>query len=157
MNSAFVHMELEKKFISASDNVIIIWALENAGILKQLIGHTDNISHLVYFKATRKLVSASDDQTIIVWDIETGQQLIKFNTNIDVFTTCLLAKEPDLLYVGDSKGGLWCWKLDFQNRNFQLLWATNHSLHCNGVNLDNVHIYKENKQLMLGHGAFSTN
>jgi F-box-like/WD domain, G-beta repeat len=65
----------EKFFFASNDFSIKCIDDENstAPLLEPLTGHWGKISHLVYAEEVGKLISASDDGTIRVWDVQTGK------------------------------------------------------------------------------------
>lgn len=62
-------------------NEIRIWS-NKAKLLRKLKGHTDIVNKIVYYKG-HKLVSASDDHSIIVWDFKKNSIIKKFQEHTD--------------------------------------------------------------------------
>jgi len=58
----------------ARDNLIIVWDVETGTIIYELVGHTDWVND-VAFIGNEAVVSASDDMTLIVWDVVIGEML----------------------------------------------------------------------------------
>lgn len=66
-------------FYGKKDNSIKIWSLKNGKrvvLYKTLRGHRDYINRIILSKDGRYIISASDDETIRVWDFKSGK-LIK--------------------------------------------------------------------------------
>jgi WD40 repeat protein len=63
--------------VSASDDTsIIIWDLDSAQPLRRLQGHTQPITGLNLSPDGRRMISTTEDNTLIVWRIETPQEII---------------------------------------------------------------------------------
>ena len=62
----------EPLIASVSDTTVIIWNETNGQILKKLYGHSDNILSVTFSPDGKKLVTASNDKEIRVYDISTG-------------------------------------------------------------------------------------
>jgi len=69
---------------SSFDYAIIQWALDGEGgtVLNRLIGHDAAVNDALYLPAIegapRRIVSGSDDGTVILWDLESGEILHRF-------------------------------------------------------------------------------
>jgi COMPASS component SWD3 len=55
---------------SALDTTVKIWNAYNGEYQKSLEGHTGGISDIAWSSDSKFLCSASDDTTIIVWNVE---------------------------------------------------------------------------------------
>jgi hypothetical protein len=148
-------LEGGKKLASGSaDKSIRVWEMETGRVLKKLLGHTSSVRTLAVLEGGKKLVSGSNDWTIRVWEMETGRELFAISTLTSIRS--LTFKEPDLLYAGDASGGLWCWKLNLDDRShpYSLQWTHRPNLSCQGVKLGDISNLSElNKRIMLEHGA----
>ena len=61
--------------ISGSDDCrIIMWRLSDGAKLREFQGHTAAVNHLTFFSSLGLLVSASDDETVRMWDVRTGEE-----------------------------------------------------------------------------------
>jgi outer membrane protein assembly factor BamB len=58
--------------IPTSDGRAFLWNL-NTGTQRPLIGHTHEVNELAFSRDGTFAVTASDDRTVRVWDVETGQ------------------------------------------------------------------------------------
>ena len=64
-----------KQIISASDDVVKIWNFEIFGLQKDLKGHEDQVNRVSFSYDDKKIVSGSNDRTIIIWNADTGQPI----------------------------------------------------------------------------------
>jgi WD40 repeat protein len=60
---------------------ILVIDLETGMIQYKFEGHTSNINSIVVTPNGRLAVSASDDRTIDVWNLESGMEIATFNTD----------------------------------------------------------------------------
>ena len=65
----------------SDDTHIIIWDLTTGTSSHTLMGHTDAIRYSLELYDDQTLVSASYDQTVKLWSIETGSLIQSFDTN----------------------------------------------------------------------------
>ena len=133
---------------------IRIWDLKTGQTIQTLQGHTAYITALTLLSGGELLASGSDDKTIRFWNLKTGQEVFKITHPFSIQS--LVFKEPNLLYAGDSVGGVWCWQLNHDGKTFhpQLLWATNPSFICQDVQIGKAHgLSPGNQRLMLQYGA----
>ena len=138
------------------DNTIRLWNLKTGETLEILQRHTSSVTALTLLPEEELLASGSGsrDKTIRLWNLKTRQEVFKISQPFVIHS--LEFKEPDLLYVGDSMGGIWCWQLNHEGKTFcpQLLWATNPVLMCQNVKIGTaLGLSPMNQRLMLQHGA----
>ena len=69
-----------------------MWSLE----LQKLEGHTDNVTAVAFSQDGSLLASASDDQTVRLWNPATGQEVQKFET-IGYITTLYFTNDDKIL------------------------------------------------------------
>lgn len=79
---------------------IIVWDIETENVDKTLIGHTETVKALVELE-NGLLASGSDDKTVRIWKVETGQLLHTYSYNNPI---CALAVLPNgfLISVGND-------------------------------------------------------
>jgi WD40 repeat protein len=58
--------------LDGRDNVIRLWRLDGAQELGRLVGHQTRVNALAFTPDGRSLVSASDDGTLLIWDVPAG-------------------------------------------------------------------------------------
>ena len=82
--------------------------------LKTLTGHSKPIYDIVFSPDGRRLVSGGDDDTIRVWDTETGELRfppIPHSGHVTASTSSALAYSPDgsIFASGSSDAGVYLW------------------------------------------------
>lgn len=161
------------EFLASNDGQSVhIWDLKKEKIVKKL-EFTSGMNNFVSIK-NGEFLATSDGKTIQIWDFETEKEVLSLSNPFAIFSSdvkkvkevftiphpfdirVLTFKEPNLLYIGDSNGGIWCWKLITHGKAFQLdlLWTTQPVLISRNVRIGNVlGLSPANERLMLQHGA----
>jgi len=70
-----------------------------------LEGHTDWVKAVALTPDGRLAVSASDDGTLIMWDLATGQVQLKLKTNAPLWCVAI-APNGQTIVVGDKVGAV---------------------------------------------------
>ncbi|ESA35690.1 wd40 repeat-containing protein [Leptolyngbya sp. Heron Island J] len=96
---------------------------------RTLPAHTSSINDLLLFADGLRLVSASADKTIRVWDLTSGQVLQIWSNQTSFVNTILLNPDETRLYSGNADGSLQAWAV----ANGSLIWQNN-SAHNGPVN-----------------------
>jgi WD40 repeat protein len=93
----------------AADHAIKIWDLKTGSLLHTLNGHIRGVSSLVFTPDSKTLISggAKEDQTIRLWDVTTGKEIPKNETQQASFTN-LINYIPALGLTKDGKN-LFVW------------------------------------------------
>ncbi|KAL6795511.1 hypothetical protein J3E68DRAFT_404487 [Trichoderma sp. SZMC 28012] len=81
---------------------IKIWDTQNFNIEKELRGHEDDVNSIVFSQDEKRLVSGSDDYTVKLWSLETGEVLWTFNCGYEVFGVTF-SQDDSLVVVGSDK------------------------------------------------------
>ncbi len=93
-----VNLAYQSKLIGNSiKNKIIIWNLDTYECIKVLKGHSDMIFHLE-LTSDGNLFSCSEDQSLKLWDLETGDLLKSINFGHPV--QCVKPLNEDLIAIG---------------------------------------------------------
>ncbi len=83
---------------SADNYQIMIWDI-SSGILKQkLFGHTYCVNTVAFDYSGKRLISASRDNTVRIWDVDSGQLLRTINNESDV-KSALLSADGKVAYT----------------------------------------------------------
>jgi WD40 repeat protein len=102
-----------------SGSAIRLWDVDSGKEMGRLEGHHSYICDLLFFHDGRKLVSASGDQTIRIWDVSNPSEgkLIRTLTGhtTEVLRIALLPDNKTLL-SGDRYGTVLVWSLDASER-----------------------------------------
>ena len=96
------------------DPVIYVWNMETSEKIETLLGHQSDINYLTIYE--NKLYSASKDNFIFVWDIETYENTLSLrNVNpispIDSSIKCLTIHN-NILYSGSEDNFIYLWNID---------------------------------------------
>ncbi|MEM9656881.1 MAG: M56 family metallopeptidase [Planctomycetota bacterium] len=70
----------QTKFAAVSDHEISVWDFPSGErIASDLVGHTAMLSSVSFTPDDREIVTASDDATARIWDMETGEMVSRFS------------------------------------------------------------------------------
>ncbi|NEZ64535.1 hypothetical protein D0962_17365 [Leptolyngbyaceae cyanobacterium CCMR0082] len=78
---------------------------------RTLSAHTGTINDLLMFADGLRMVSASADKTIRLWDLTSGQVLQTFGDQTGFVNTVLLSPDETQLYSGNADGALQVWTI----------------------------------------------
>ncbi len=80
------------------------------GFTKQIyVGHTDLVWGSSFSPDGRKMVTASNDGTARLWDVESGQELSRFAPSVDSFTSALFTPHGRHVMVGGPGDAMRLW------------------------------------------------
>ena len=82
-----------------------MWDLESGRELRTLDGHSAAVNGVAVTPDGRRAVSASEDNTLKVWDLETGEVLATFTCDAAAFC-CAFSDALKLIVAGDAGGHL---------------------------------------------------
>ena len=94
--------------LALTDNSIQIIEAETGEIMRRLIGHTDTVGTLIYQPENKLLFSGSNDNTLIVWDVEQGSIAHQYHHPADVLELSVSQDGEHILSLaGDGNYRLW--------------------------------------------------
>ena len=80
-----------------------MWELETGRELRTLEGHSDSVKGVAVTPDAKRVVSASGDQMLKVWDVETGEALATFICDSKA-RCCVFSDVLQLVVAGDAGG-----------------------------------------------------
>jgi WD40 repeat protein len=93
----------EQLYSAGSDNCIIVWKVvmkEEPRIVRKLQGHTDALFGMARSPNNKYIASASRDQTVCLWDVDTGRIVSRLRAHRDNVVS--VAWSPDGEYLASS-------------------------------------------------------
>jgi WD40 repeat protein len=112
-----------KTITSDSRRAILAWPngdmaaipleLDNGGKIHALYGHTARVNDAAATRDGHKLVSVSDDHTIRMWSLQSGQQLASLTLDHPLEKVAF-GLDGEVVVVGDAVGDIYC--LRFQGK-----------------------------------------
>ena len=96
----------------ASDSTVWMWQLPSGNVMNVFSGHTGSVTCGRFTPDGRKLVSGSDDGTLIVWDPRSAAVLSKFGEEDQRFyllggiTSLTVSPDSRIIVVGGAAGGV---------------------------------------------------
>jgi eukaryotic-like serine/threonine-protein kinase len=114
---------------AGQDHIGRIWETATGKLRATLVGHTDDVNWISFHPQNwwnRRVLTASDDKTIRIWDCDTGKPegILSTGDKRAVAVEVILVgyeHQPESHYeiaAGDDAGRLWCWD-----------WGTRRLLH----------------------------
>lgn len=88
---------------------IILWRPEDGKIFRELKGHTNNVTNVVFSSDGKTLVSSSEDTTIIIWDINTGKILRTLEGHSHIVNTLALINNGEFVASGSADKTIRLW------------------------------------------------
>jgi len=85
--------------VGCNDGRLVIWDFLTRGIAKHINAHVHPICSLSWARNGRRLVSASTDNCVSIWDVLTGNCLHKFRFPSPVLKVMVNPRNPNLLLV----------------------------------------------------------
>ncbi|MBD2169496.1 ribosome assembly protein 4 [Calothrix membranacea FACHB-236] len=107
----------------SDDNTIKLWDVSTGKVIQTLpplqeatptesyidSGHQDSVTSIAFSSDGKKLASGSEDKTIKLWDISTGQLLQTFSGHGDVIKTIALSSDGQKLASGSKDKTIKLW------------------------------------------------
>lgn len=82
-----------------------------AAVLRSITGHQGTIRTLVFTPDGRRLITGGEDQTIKVWNADTGQQLLNLTGHTSAIKTLVVKSDSSTLVSGSDDQTVKIWNL----------------------------------------------
>jgi WD40 repeat protein len=86
-------------FACGDDPTVSIWRMSDFSRVHSLKGHKKAITHFIVHKSGRFAISASRDNSVIIWNLLTGRALVKYRTKEMTCNKILFIKGQKLLIL----------------------------------------------------------
>ena len=82
---------------------------EKVGEIRRFEGHTEGVGSVAYAADGRRALSGSNDNTVRLWDVETGKELRRFEGHADHVTTVAISPNGRLALSASKDGTARLW------------------------------------------------
>lgn len=110
-------------FGSSSLGQLLVYEWQSESYILKQQGHFDSMNALCYSPDGSKLVTASDDGKIKIWDVVSGFCLMTFQEHIGAVTDVKFAKRGQVMFSSSLDGTIRAWDL-IRFRNFRTFTAS---------------------------------
>ena len=122
-NNSIFSCDVAKNLVAGggNDKTCRIWDVKSQRMVHQLVGHANIITCVRFLDRGQKIVTASKDRQIKVWDI--SKQTYRQTTNIVLNSTANsvdIAKDAYTLVSGHTNGSVRFWDLRTGERNAEI-------------------------------------
>ena len=93
-----------------NDDPIRIWDIETGMTVKELGGHTAEVTALAFFQDGHYLVSGSHDKTLKIWDVERGELLSTLTGHNDLIDSIAVTADGKHLVSGGGNPKIKIWE-----------------------------------------------
>jgi WD40 repeat protein len=93
---------------SHNDGIIRLFDTDSAQVVHTLTGHTAEVRDATFSRDGRHLLSGSNDKTIRVWDVRTGDELVKVEKGFPV--SCVALSPDGRYFVSPAGNGFALWE-----------------------------------------------
>lgn len=94
---------------------ISLWNIADKSLDRTLYGHSDSINAVI-FQGEDGLISASDDKTVRIWDLKTGETRKVISTTMSCIWEIHLRPNSSTLLIVNEEDIIECWDLSSDER-----------------------------------------
>lgn len=100
-----VLFSFDSKWLASADEVgdIFIWKMPEGKLIKKITAHEELIQDITFAEDNRRLVSASLDKTVKMWDIDNFKCLMVFNAGVEVWSVDMVS-DASTIILGCADG-----------------------------------------------------
>lgn len=106
-------------FGSSALGQLLVWEWQSESYILKQQGHFDASNAIAYSPDGTRIVTASDDGKLKLWDIITGFCIVTFTEHTASITACEFAKRGNVLFTASLDGSVRAWDL-VRYRNFRV-------------------------------------
>jgi WD40 repeat protein len=85
---------------------------ENPALIRNLVGHSDSVNACAVTPDGRRVVSASSDGTLKIWDLDSGRVLVTMKGHTDEVRACEVTADGRRVISASADGTLKIWDLE---------------------------------------------
>lgn len=122
-------------FGSAKLGQLLVYEWQSESYILKQQGHFDSMNALCYSPDGSRVVTASDDGKIKIWDINSGFCLATFDEHTSAVTGVQFAKKGQVLFSCSLDGTVRAWDL-IRYRNFRTFTSTTERIQFNSLAVD---------------------
>jgi len=110
-------------------NEVTLWRMDNGKRHATLNGHTDKVADFIFTSDNQYLISASDDETLIIWSVRTSNNLHTFRGHDDRVTNCSLTADNQRLLSYSVDWTVRIWSVESGVCDVTIPTGRNHIIH----------------------------
>jgi WD40 repeat protein len=101
-----------RQLATSRGEIIRLWSLGTGKVQRALVGHTAEVTALVYSRDGARLASGSSNGTLRVWDLKKGESLQHFTGHRDAIRSLTFSLDGKTLVSGSADGTALIWDLE---------------------------------------------
>jgi len=95
-----------------SNHTLSLVDITGQKVLAELKGHESTINDFLFTHKGNRLISASDDQTVRIWDCQSFREILTFREHHEDVIALAISPDDSLVLSLDDRGELILWQLD---------------------------------------------
>lgn len=99
--------------LGGNKNLVLVNA-ENGQVVRDFVGHTGAVLSIVFDRVGSRLLSTSQDQTLRLWDVQSGQALMKISNPQLHFANAVFDPAEKVIAASSNEGVVQLWDIATQ-------------------------------------------